>query len=153
MLGPSQEKAHSAYRAIDFGVAIIPSVSVVVPAKNEAPSLEHLFGTILAWVDEIVLVDGHSTDDTVAIAQKSYLAINIVHHRGREKGNALQAGFAAAKGEIIVMIDAGASTDGGKIPGFVAALTTGATLLKVQDSLAAAVAMTSHFLSTLITRF
>ena len=39
--------------------------SVVVPAKNEAPSLEHLFGTILAWVDEIVLVDGHSTDDTV----------------------------------------------------------------------------------------
>ena len=62
MLGPSQEKAHSAYRAIDVGVAIIPSVSVVVPAKNEAPSLEHLFGTILAWLAD-VRGDGQPTDE------------------------------------------------------------------------------------------
>ena len=129
MIGTSQENALSAYRAIGVGVAIKPSVSVVTPAKNEARNLEHVFGTIPAWVDEIVLVDGHSTDDTVAVAQKSCPAVHIVHQRGRGKGDALQAGFAAAKGEIIVMMDADGSTDGGEIPRFVAA-TTGADFAK-----------------------
>jgi glycosyltransferase involved in cell wall biosynthesis len=118
------------YRAIGVGVAIMPSVSVVVPAKNEARNLEHVFGTIPEWVDEIVLVDGHSTDDTVAVARKLHPAVNIVHQQGRGKGDALQAGFAAAKGEIIVMMDADGSTDGKEIPRFVAALTTGADFAK-----------------------
>ena len=130
MIGTSQENALSAYRAIGVGVAIMPSVSVVIPTKNEARNLEHVFGTIPAWVDEIVLVDGHSTDDTVAVAQKSYPAVHIVHQQGRGKGDALQAGFPAAKGEIIVMMDADGSTHGGEIPRFVAALTTGADFAK-----------------------
>ena len=58
------------YRAIGRGVAIMPRVSVVIPAKNEARNLEHVFATIPEWIEEIVLVDGHSTDDTVAVAQK-----------------------------------------------------------------------------------
>lgn len=118
------------YRAIGIGVAIMPSVSVVIPAKNEARNLEHVFGTIPEWVDEIVLVDGHSEDDTVAVAQKLHPAVRIVHQQGRGKGDALQAGFAAAKGEIIVMMDADGSTDGKEIPRFVAALTTGADFAK-----------------------
>ena len=118
------------YRAIGIGVAIMPSVSVVIPAKNEARNLEHVFGTIPEWVDEIVLVDGHSVDDTVAVAQKLYPAVHVVHQQGRGKGDALQAGFAAAKGEIIVMMDADGSTDGKEIPRFVAALTTGADFAK-----------------------
>src|ERR1700733_4931991 len=81
------------YRAIGAGVAIMPSVSVVIPAKNEAPNLKHVLSTIPEWVDEIVLVDGHSTDDTVAVAQQLYPAIKVVHQQGRGKGNALQAGF------------------------------------------------------------
>lgn len=118
------------YRAIGTGVAIMPSVSVVIPAKNEARNLEHVFGTIPEWVHEIVLVDGKSTDDTVAVAQKLYPDIRIVHQEGRGKGDALQAGFAAAKGEIIVMMDADGSTDGKEIPRFVAALVTGADFAK-----------------------
>jgi glycosyltransferase involved in cell wall biosynthesis len=118
------------YRAIGIGVAIMPSVSVVIPAKNEARNLEHVFGTIPEWVNEIVLVDGHSEDDTVAVAQKLHPAVRIVHQEGRGKGDALQAGFAAAKSEIIVMMDADGSTDGAEIPRFVAALTTGADFAK-----------------------
>jgi glycosyltransferase involved in cell wall biosynthesis len=118
------------YRAIGSGVAIMPSVSVVIPAKNEARNLEHVFGTIPEWVDEIVLVDGHSTDDTVAVAQKLNPVVHIVYQEGRGKGDALQAGFAAAKGEIIVMMDADGSTDGKEIPRFVAALATGADFAK-----------------------
>lgn len=119
-----------AYREIGRGVAILPSVSVVIPARNEERNLEHVFGTIPEWVDEVVLVDGHSTDGTVATARRLYPEVRVVHQRGRGKGDALQAGFAAATGEIIVMMDADGSTDGAEIPRFVAALTTGADFAK-----------------------
>jgi glycosyltransferase involved in cell wall biosynthesis len=112
------------------GVVIMPSVTVVIPAMNEARNLEHVFATIPEWVDEVVLVDGRSIDDTVAVAQKLNPDVKIVHQEGRGKGDALQAGFEAAKGEIIVMMDADGSTDGGEIPRFVAALTTGADFAK-----------------------
>jgi glycosyltransferase involved in cell wall biosynthesis len=118
------------YRAIGAGVAILPSVSVVIPAMDEARNLAHVFATIPEWVHEIVLVDGHSTDGTVAIAQKLYPEVRIVHQQGRGKGDALQAGFAVAQGDIIVMMDADGSSDGTEIPRFVAALTTGADFAK-----------------------
>jgi glycosyltransferase involved in cell wall biosynthesis len=120
----------AAYRAMGRGVVIMPSVSVVIPAKNEARNLQHVFATIPQWVDEVVLVDGHSIDDTVAVAQKLNPDVKIVHQAGYGKGDALQAGFEAAKGEILVMMDADGSTDGGEIPRFVAALTTGADFAK-----------------------
>jgi glycosyltransferase involved in cell wall biosynthesis len=126
----SERKEFADYRAIGVGVAIMPSVSVVIPAKNEARNLAHVFATIPEWVDEIVLVDGHSADDTVAVAQKLHPAVNIVRQTGRGKGNALQEGFAAAKGDILVMMDADGSTDGAEIPRFVSALTTGADFAK-----------------------
>jgi glycosyltransferase involved in cell wall biosynthesis len=128
--GTSGRGEFSNYRAIGVGVAIVPSVSVVIPAKNEARNLEHVFGTVPDWVDEIVLVDGRSTDDTVEVAQKLCPAVKIVHQTGYGKGDALRAGFAAAKGEIIVMMDADGSTDGKEIPRFVAALATGADFAK-----------------------
>jgi glycosyltransferase involved in cell wall biosynthesis len=130
MSGVSGRGEFADYRAIGIGVAIMPSVSVVIPAKNEARNLEHVFATIPEWVDEVVLVDGHSQDDTVAVAQKLYPGVRILHQEGSGKGGALQAGFAAAKGEIIVMMDADGSTDGREIPRFVAALTTGADFAK-----------------------
>ena len=130
MGGISGQSEFAYYRSIGSGVAIMPSVSVVIPAKNEARNLEHVFATIPDWVDEIVLVDGHSTDDTVEVAQKLCPGIRIVHQEGRGKGDALQAGFAAAEGEIIVMMDADGSTDGAEIPRFIGALVTGADFAK-----------------------
>jgi glycosyltransferase involved in cell wall biosynthesis len=130
MNGFSERSEFTNFRSIGDGVAIMPSVSVVIPAKNEARNLVHVFATIPEWVDEIVLVDGHSVDDTVAVAQKLHPAVNIVHQTGRGKGNALQEGFAAAKGDILVMMDADGSTDGAEIPRFVSALATGADFAK-----------------------
>jgi glycosyltransferase involved in cell wall biosynthesis len=118
------------YRAIGTGLAIAPSVSVVIPAKNEARNLSHVFATIPEWVDEIVLVDGQSTDDTVAVARELCPDVKIVMQQGRGKGDALQAGFEACKGEIIVMLDADGSTDGAEIARFVGALVTGADYAK-----------------------
>jgi glycosyltransferase involved in cell wall biosynthesis len=130
MVDVSAGNEFAEYRSIGSGVAIMPSVSVVIPAKNEARNLEHVFATIPEWIDEIVLVDGRSTDDTVAVARQLHPDVSIVHQEGRGKGDALRAGFAAAKGDIIVMMDADGSTDGGEIPRFVAALVTGADFAK-----------------------
>jgi glycosyltransferase involved in cell wall biosynthesis len=120
----------SEYRAIGDGLAIAPTVSVVIPAKNEARNLGHVFATIPAWVDEIVLVDGQSADDTVAVARELFPEVKIIAQEGRGKGDALRAGFEACKGEIIVMIDADGSTDGAEITRFVGALLTGADYAK-----------------------
>ena len=122
--------AFSGFRVIAGGDSAVPVVSVVVPAKNEARNLAHVFASIPAWVDEVVLVDGRSTDDTVAEARRLLPGVRIVTQQGRGKGDALRVGFEAAKGDIIVMIDADGSTDGAEITRFVAALLAGADYVK-----------------------
>jgi glycosyltransferase involved in cell wall biosynthesis len=107
-----------------------PTVSVIIPAKNEAANLEHVLPRIPAWVDEVILVDGHSTDTTIAVARSLRPSIRILRQRGRGKGDALRAGFAAARGDILVMLDADGSTDPAEIPAFVAALLNGADFVK-----------------------
>jgi glycosyltransferase involved in cell wall biosynthesis len=101
-----------------------PKVTVVVPTFNEAENLRHVLPAIPP-VDEIILVDGHSHDDTVAIARELLPDIRVIYQTGRGKGNALREGFAAATGDIIVMIDADGSTDPREIPRFVDALRSG----------------------------
>jgi glycosyltransferase involved in cell wall biosynthesis len=106
-----------------------PLVSVIVPAKNEARNLPHVLTRIPAG-HEVILVDGSSVDDTVAVAGRVRPGIRVVGQSRRGKGNALACGFAAATGEIIVMIDADGSTDPGEIPSFVDALLGGADFAK-----------------------
>jgi glycosyltransferase involved in cell wall biosynthesis len=107
-----------------------PSVSVVIPALNEAKNLPHVLPRIPAWIDEVLLVPGHSTDETVAVAQALWPSIRVVEQQGRGKGAALRAGFAAATSDIIVMLDADGSMDPGEIPAFVGALLAGADFVK-----------------------
>jgi glycosyltransferase involved in cell wall biosynthesis len=107
-----------------------PLVSVVIPAMNEAENLPHVFGRLPDGLHEVVLVDGRSADDTIAVAQALRPDVRIVHQTGRGKGNALTEGFRACTGDIIVMIDADGSTDPAEIPRFVAALRHGADFAK-----------------------
>ncbi|GAC1654528.1 MAG: hypothetical protein NVS4B12_26680 [Ktedonobacteraceae bacterium] len=102
-----------------------PRISVVIPALNEALNLPFVLLHIPPTIDEVILVDGHSTDDTIAVAQQLLPSIRIVKQIGKGKGNALRAGFAACTGDIIVMIDADGSTDPKEIPRFVEALMQG----------------------------
>jgi len=103
---------------------------VVIPVKNEARNLPIVLSSLPAWVDEVVLVDGQSVDETVAVARQCHPDIKIVHQIGAGKGNALLAGFAACTGDILVMIDGDGSTDGAEIIRFVAALVAGADYAK-----------------------
>ena len=111
-------------------VSTWPTVSVIIPALNEATNLPSVLPRIPTWVHEIVLVDGHSTDDTVAIALALCPCIRIVQQEGAGKGAALRSGFATATGEIVIALDADGSTDPIEIPAFIGALLAGADFVK-----------------------
>ncbi|WLP90944.1 glycosyltransferase family 2 protein [Gordonia sp. NB41Y] len=107
-----------------------PSVSVIIPAMNEAKNLPYVAYRMPLGIDQIVFVDGHSADDTVAVARKLWPDATFVTQTRSGKGNALACGIEACTGDIIVMIDADGSTDPAEIPLFVQALLDGADLAK-----------------------
>jgi hypothetical protein len=84
---------------------LTPSVSVVVPALNEARNIPHVFAKVPADY-KVVLVDGYSVDGTVATARKLRSDVRVVVQTRQGKGNALACGFAAATGDIIAKVDA-----------------------------------------------
>jgi glycosyltransferase involved in cell wall biosynthesis len=104
-------------------------VSVVVPTFNEARNLPVVFN-LMPEVHEVIVVDGRSTDDTVAVAQALRPDVKIVLQNRRGKGNALACGFAAVTGDIVVMLDADGSADPREIPRFVRTLVEGADFAK-----------------------
>ncbi len=109
----------------DFGVpgsADFPSVTVIIPAMNEARNLPHVAKRMPHWIDEVVFVDGNSVDDTVAVARGLWPNAKFRTQTRRGKGNALACGFEAATSDIVVMLDADGSTDPAEIPLFVQAL-------------------------------
>lgn len=85
------------------------TLSVIIPTLNESANIGWVLERVPAVVDEIVLVDGRSTDDTVAVALSVRPDIRVVLERRRGKGAALRAGFAAGRGDYIAMIDADGS--------------------------------------------
>jgi glycosyltransferase involved in cell wall biosynthesis len=109
-----------------FGVR----VSVVIPTLNEEKNLPYVLSALPRGLHEVIVVDGLSTDETVAVARRLRPDARIVLQTGRGKGNALAAGFAASTGDIVVTLDADGSTDASEIPRFVAALCHGADFVK-----------------------
>lgn len=106
------------------------SVSAVIPALNEEESLPYVLAAVPAWVDEILVVDGHSTDDTVAVAKRFGERVRVIPQEGKGKGGALRTGFMAATGDVIVALDADGSTDPAEIGSFVRRLRDGADYVK-----------------------
>ncbi len=107
-----------------------PRVSVVIPTLNEAANLPHVFDELPAGLFEVIIVDGRSTDGTVQVARDLRPDVRIVLQDRKGKGNALARGFEAARGDIIVMLDADGSADPAEIAKFVDALLAGAAFAK-----------------------
>jgi glycosyltransferase involved in cell wall biosynthesis len=105
-------------------------VSVIIPTLNEEANLPYVFTRLPQGLHELIVVDGHSTDDTVAVARRLRPDVRILTQTGHGKGNALAEGFAACTGDIVVTLDADGSTDAAEIPRFVAALLHGADFVK-----------------------
>ncbi|OUM42059.1 glycosyl transferase family 2 [Arthrobacter agilis] len=98
------------------------SISVVIPTLNEAKNIPWVLRRMPLYVDEVVIVDGRSTDNTVGVAQALRSDIVVVNELRKGKGVALRSGFAAATGDIIVMLDADGSMDPQEIGWFVSPL-------------------------------
>lgn len=107
-----------------------PHVSVIIPTLNEASNLPFVLSHLPCDIFEVILVDGHSNDNTVEVARRCRPDIRVVYQAGRGKGNALACGFGAARGDVIVTLDADGSTEPEEIPRFVEALQHGADFAK-----------------------
>jgi glycosyltransferase involved in cell wall biosynthesis len=105
-------------------------VSVIIPTLNEAGNLPYVLNTVPRWVDEIIIVDGRSKDDTERVARVLRPDVRIVQQTRRGKGAALRAGLDAAHGEILIIMDADGSMDGADIVAFRDALVDGADYVK-----------------------
>jgi glycosyltransferase involved in cell wall biosynthesis len=136
--GPVHEPTNSTSQDVDQSATTAepsaptgqPRVTVVIPTLNEARNLEHVFAALPTGLHEVILVDGHSVDGTPDVARRLLPDVRVINQTRKGKGNALACGFAAATGDIIVMIDADGSTDPAEIPRFVEALTSGADFAK-----------------------
>lgn len=108
-------------------------VSVVIPCLNEAQSIEESVRRARLALDdngvegEIIVADNGSTDGSPELARQA--GARVVHEERRGYGSAYLAGFAAAKGDYIVMADADLTYDFADIPRFVEQLDDGAELV------------------------
>jgi len=107
-----------------------PKVSLIIPTLEEADNLKFVLPEIPEIVDELIVVDGGSTDGTVDIARELRPDAKIIIDTVPGKGNALRRGFEAATGDILVMMDADGSMDPLDIGTFVAVLEAGADVAK-----------------------
>jgi glycosyltransferase involved in cell wall biosynthesis len=105
-------------------------ISVVIPTLNEARNIGWVLERLPAEVDEVLLVDGRSTDGTIEAARAVRADLRVVIQKTPGKGAALRAGFAAAHGDVIVMIDADGSMHPGELPRYVALIEQGYDLVK-----------------------
>lgn len=109
------------------------SVSVIVPARNESGNIKPLLERIprMAARQEVIFVEGNSTDDTWAAVQKTVaeyqgpFAVSCCQQTGKGKGDAVRLGFAKATGEILMILDADISVPPEELSRFVDLLARG----------------------------
>ena len=101
------------------------SVSVVIPIRAGAGDIGRVLEEVLELADELILVDGRLSDDTLAAARKICPDVRVVLETTRDTGSALRAGLAAARGDYVVVVDGDGSMDATDVRRFIDALRSG----------------------------
>ena len=109
------------------------TVSVIIPARNEKGNIESLLKRVprMGAHTEVIFVEGHSSDGTLAEIQRvchgyeSTRDVKYLVQDGRGKGDAVRKGFAAAEGDILMILDADISVAPEDLTKFHEAITTG----------------------------
>ena len=89
-------------------------VTICIPTHNEAENITSIIEGSRPYADELLVIDGHSTDQTREIAQA--MGIRVVLDRGKGKGDGVRIGIQEAAGDVIVFIDADGSHNPEDIP-------------------------------------
>jgi len=120
----NREAGRAARRAASWP-ALDPDagVTVVIPTKNEEGGIAEIIEAARPHADEILVVDGHSTDRTREIA--AALGARVVLDAGKGKGEAMRRSFVEAGQQILVFIDADGSHDPRDIPRLVEPILRG----------------------------
>src|SRR5262245_35641880 len=101
----------------------LSSYSIVVPARNEEETIGNVLEVVRHMTDDLIVVDGQSSDETVGIAR--WYSARVVQDNGRGKGDAVRVGLANARYPITVFIDADGSHDPRDIPTLVSPIAAG----------------------------
>jgi glycosyltransferase involved in cell wall biosynthesis len=109
-----------------------PIVSVVVPARNESGNVKAIFERTpkMGRETEIVFVEGHSRDDTYAAIEREIAAhpstpSRLFRQTGIGKADAVRLGYAKAKGDVLMILDADLTVPPEDLPRFYEALVSG----------------------------
>lgn len=103
----------------------------MIPTLNESSNLPLILPHLpFHCIDEVILVDGRSTDGTVDTARRLLPSVKVILQTRPGKGAAIRAGFAAATGDILVTMDADGSNDPREIPRLVGCLLGGVDFVK-----------------------
>ena len=84
-------------------------ISVIIPAKNESVTIKDVIVGVKPYADELLVIDGHSTDTTREVAES--MGARVVLDHGKGKGDGVRVGIQEATGDIIVFIDADGSSE------------------------------------------
>jgi len=119
--------------SLEASATVAIEVSVVIPCLNEAENIDECVRRSLAALSaaglagEVVVADNDSDDGSAELAAAA--GARVVHEPRRGYGSAYMAGFAAARGEYVVMLDADMTYPFEEIPRFVEQLREGAQLV------------------------
>jgi SAM-dependent methyltransferase len=109
-------------------------VSIIVPARNESGNIAEIFRRTpkMGSRTELIFVEGHSRDDTYdviarAIRDNPDWPAMLLRQEGEGKGDAVRCGFAAASGDILMILDADLTVAPEDLPRFYEALIAGRT--------------------------
>jgi glycosyltransferase involved in cell wall biosynthesis len=109
-----------------------PSVSVIVPARNEAGNIQNILKRLseLGKNTEVVFVEGHSSDSTFETIEQTIKNLPEKNYRlfrqpGKGKGDAVRLGFEKAEGDILIILDADLTVPPEDLPRFIDALVSG----------------------------
>lgn len=98
-------------------------ITIIIPAKNEGEGIARILESVKSYGDEIIVVDGHSTDNTREIVENFGARYVLDNNRGR--GDGIQVGIEKAKNDILVFFDADGSHEPKDIPRLLQPLNKG----------------------------
>ncbi len=109
-----------------------PVVSVIVPARNESGNIKAIFERTpqMGRETELIFVEGHSKDDTYTAIEREIAAHPstpslLLRQTGIGKADAVRLGFAKARGDVLMILDADLTVPPEDLPRFTEALVSG----------------------------